>query len=110
MIVRDVAWPIVDLRVDWSDADPVAELGAIWDRYAPQIDDYVQRALDPTHAPAFGAAFGGKKCLVEFGDRGGPGQQQQVAENTFFALDALFDEGHPSQLARRKHVVKKFRV
>jgi uncharacterized Ntn-hydrolase superfamily protein len=56
LIVREVAWPIVDLRVDWSDADPVAALGALWDIYAPQIDDYVQRALDPTHAPAFGVA------------------------------------------------------
>jgi uncharacterized Ntn-hydrolase superfamily protein len=56
LIVREVAWPIVDLRVDWSDADPVAALGAIWDIYAPQIDLYVQRALDPAHAPAFGVA------------------------------------------------------
>jgi uncharacterized Ntn-hydrolase superfamily protein len=56
LIVREVAWPIVDLRVDWTDADPVAALGAIWDIYAPQIDDYVQRALDPAHAPAFGVA------------------------------------------------------
>src|SRR5579863_7006474 len=56
LIVRDVPWPIVDLRVDWTDADPVAALGAIWDIYAPQIDLYVQRALDPAHAPAFGVA------------------------------------------------------
>jgi uncharacterized Ntn-hydrolase superfamily protein len=56
LIVRDVAWPIVDLRVDWTDADPVAALSAIWDIYAPQIDDYVQRAIDPTHAPGFGVA------------------------------------------------------
>src|SRR5580700_9057417 len=56
LIVREVAWPIVDLRVDWSDADPVAALGALWDIYAPQIDDYVRRALDPTRAPAFGVA------------------------------------------------------
>jgi uncharacterized Ntn-hydrolase superfamily protein len=54
LVVRDVAWPIVDLRVDWSDADPVAELGSIWDIYAPQIDDYVRRALDPAQAPRFG--------------------------------------------------------
>jgi uncharacterized Ntn-hydrolase superfamily protein len=53
LIVRDVAWPIVDLRVDWSDTDPVAALGAIWDIYAPQIEDYVRRALDPIHAPGF---------------------------------------------------------
>lgn len=54
LIVREVSWPIVDLRVDWTDADPVAVLAAIWDRYAPQIDDYVRRAVDPVRAPGFG--------------------------------------------------------
>jgi uncharacterized Ntn-hydrolase superfamily protein len=53
LLVREVAWPIVDLRVDWSD-NPVAELMAIWDIYAPQIDAYVCRALDPAAAPGFG--------------------------------------------------------
>ncbi|MGA2839999.1 MAG: DUF1028 domain-containing protein [Steroidobacteraceae bacterium] len=55
LIVRDVSWPIVDLRVDWSD-DPVADLQRIWKIYAPQIDDYVQRAIDPGRAPGFGVA------------------------------------------------------
>jgi uncharacterized Ntn-hydrolase superfamily protein len=54
LIVREVTWPIVDLRVDWAEADPIGELAAIWDIYAPQIDDYVQRALDPRAAPTFG--------------------------------------------------------
>lgn len=54
LIVRDVSWPIVDLRVDWTDDDPVAALSAIWRRYAPQIDDYVRRAIDPSRAPSFG--------------------------------------------------------
>jgi uncharacterized Ntn-hydrolase superfamily protein len=54
LIVREVAWPIVDLRIDWSDADPVAALTAVWDIYAPQIEDYVRRALDPGAAPGFG--------------------------------------------------------
>jgi uncharacterized Ntn-hydrolase superfamily protein len=54
LVVRDVSWPIVDLRIDWSDADPVSDLRRLWDRYAPQIDDYVQRALDPAKAPSFG--------------------------------------------------------
>lgn len=54
LVVREVSWPIVDLRVDWTDGDPVLELHAIWERYAPQIDDYVRRALDPTDAPSFG--------------------------------------------------------
>ena len=53
LILRELSWPIVDLRVDWSDADPVAELASIWDRYAPQIEDYVQRAQDPATAPGF---------------------------------------------------------
>jgi uncharacterized Ntn-hydrolase superfamily protein len=54
LIVREVSWPIVDLRVDWSDADPVGELERLWGLYAPQIDDYVRRAVDPRAAPTFG--------------------------------------------------------
>jgi len=54
LVVRDVSWPIVDLRVDWSDDDPVASLSAIWDIYAPQIEDYVRRAVNPAAAPSFG--------------------------------------------------------
>jgi uncharacterized Ntn-hydrolase superfamily protein len=54
LIVREVSWPIVDLRVDWTDEDPVAALSAIWRRYAPQIDDYVRRAVDPSGAPSYG--------------------------------------------------------
>jgi uncharacterized Ntn-hydrolase superfamily protein len=53
LILRDVPWPLVDLRVDWSDPDPVAALAELWQRYQPQIEDYVQRALDPTRAPRF---------------------------------------------------------
>jgi len=54
LVVRELGWPIVDLRVDWSLSDPIAELRAIWEVYCPQIDDYVQRAVDPTRAPRFG--------------------------------------------------------
>jgi uncharacterized Ntn-hydrolase superfamily protein len=54
VIVRDVSWPIVDLRVDWSDDRPVAQLICLWSLYAGQIDDYVRRALDPQGAPGFG--------------------------------------------------------
>jgi uncharacterized Ntn-hydrolase superfamily protein len=53
LIVRDVEWPIVDLRIDWSEYDPIAELDRLYRLYAPQIDDYVRRALDPLHAPGF---------------------------------------------------------
>jgi uncharacterized Ntn-hydrolase superfamily protein len=54
LVVRDVSWPIVDLRVDWCDHDPVSELERIFSIYAPQIEDYVQRALAPARAPTFG--------------------------------------------------------
>jgi len=54
LVVRDVSWPIVDLRVDWADDDPVAQLTALWERYEPQVEDYVRRALDPAAAPSFG--------------------------------------------------------
>ncbi len=46
-------WPVVDLRVDWA-ARPIAALRALWTEYAPQLDAYVTRALDPEAAPSFG--------------------------------------------------------
>lgn len=52
VVVRDVDWPIVDLRVDWSDT-PIADLRRVWELYAPQIEDYVWRALEPTRAAKF---------------------------------------------------------
>jgi uncharacterized Ntn-hydrolase superfamily protein len=53
LVAHQVSWPIVDLRVDWSDHDPIAELQRLWVLYEPQVDAYVQRALDPSHAPGF---------------------------------------------------------
>ena len=53
-LVREVAWPVADLRIDWTEADPVAELAALWALYRPQLDAYVTRALDPTAAPSYG--------------------------------------------------------
>lgn len=45
-------WPIVDLRVDWHD-DPIVELRRVWTVYAPQMDAYITRAVNPAAAPAF---------------------------------------------------------
>jgi uncharacterized Ntn-hydrolase superfamily protein len=53
-LVREVAWPVADLRVDWTEGDPIAELGQLWQLYAPQLDAYVTRALDPREAPSYG--------------------------------------------------------
>jgi uncharacterized Ntn-hydrolase superfamily protein len=46
-------WPLVDLRIDWSDR-PIDDLAAAWAVYRPQMAAYVQRALDPTQAPSYG--------------------------------------------------------
>ena len=53
-VVDKVPWPIVDLRVDWSETCPIAELQRLWAVYEPQVDAYVTRALDPTQAPSYG--------------------------------------------------------
>ena len=53
-LVREVPWPVADLRVDWSDDCPVEALAALWQRYQPQLEDYVRRALDPAAAPSYG--------------------------------------------------------
>lgn len=56
LVVGKVSWPIVDLRIDWSETDPVGALANLWQLYAPQAEDYVRRALHPDTAPSFGVA------------------------------------------------------
>jgi uncharacterized Ntn-hydrolase superfamily protein len=46
VVVEHESFPLIDLRVDWHDT-PIAELRALWNRYAPQTNDYLLRALDP---------------------------------------------------------------
>jgi uncharacterized Ntn-hydrolase superfamily protein len=53
LLVREVAWPVADLRVDWDD-EPIEALSALWVLWKPQLDDYVTRALDPASAPGYG--------------------------------------------------------
>jgi uncharacterized Ntn-hydrolase superfamily protein len=54
VMVEEVPWPVADLRIDWSDGDPIAELASLWELWKPQQRDYVTRALDPASAPAYG--------------------------------------------------------
>lgn len=54
IMVDEVGWPVADLRVDWTEGDPIAELAALWALWKPQMRDYVTRALDPSTAPAYG--------------------------------------------------------
>ena len=53
-LVDNVAWPVADLRVDWTEGCPISELAALWALYKPQLQDYVTRALDPSAAPSYG--------------------------------------------------------
>jgi uncharacterized Ntn-hydrolase superfamily protein len=54
LVVDAVPWPVTDLRVDWTDGDPVEELRRLWRLWRPQAEDYVTRALDPRSAPRYG--------------------------------------------------------
>ena len=53
-LVDDVPWPVADLRIDWTEDDPIEGLASLWQLYAPQLDAYVTRALDPSKAPSYG--------------------------------------------------------
>lgn len=53
LIAAEEAWPVTDLRVDWSE-NPVHELAGIWQIWQPQARDYVMRGLDPASSPAYG--------------------------------------------------------
>ncbi|RYF58249.1 MAG: DUF1028 domain-containing protein [Comamonadaceae bacterium] len=53
-VVGEVIWPIIDLRVDWAEEDPIGQLDGLWRAYQPQMQDYLTRALNPTAAPSYG--------------------------------------------------------
>lgn len=54
MLVDKVPWPVADLRCDWTEDCPIEAVAAAWTVYKPQLDAYVQRALDPREAPSYG--------------------------------------------------------
>ncbi len=53
-IVDTVSWPVADLRCDWTEDCPIEAVATAWDVYKPQLDAYIQRALDPREAPSYG--------------------------------------------------------
>lgn len=53
-IVDKVSWPVADLRCDWTEDCPIENIATAWDIYKPQLDAYIQRALDPREAPSYG--------------------------------------------------------
>ena len=54
LMVREVSWPVADLRVDWAEEDPIGALEALWGIYKPQLEDYVTRALNPSGSKSYG--------------------------------------------------------
>jgi uncharacterized Ntn-hydrolase superfamily protein len=53
-LVRDVSWPVADLRCDWTEDCPIEQLAMLWELYKPQLDAYVTRAVNPSDAPSYG--------------------------------------------------------
>jgi uncharacterized Ntn-hydrolase superfamily protein len=54
LVVDAQSWPVVDLRVDWAEQDPIAALHGQWKQFEPQVESYTQRALNPSLAPSYG--------------------------------------------------------
>lgn len=54
VMVDKVSWNVADLRVDWTEGDPIEECAALWQRWRTEMDAYITRALDPTRAPSYG--------------------------------------------------------
>jgi uncharacterized Ntn-hydrolase superfamily protein len=54
LVVGELSWPSVDLRLDWVDGGPVEALYEVWKLYEPQEQAYITRAKDPRFAPSFG--------------------------------------------------------
>lgn len=53
-IVDTVSWPVADLRCDWTEDCPIENIATAWKIYKPQLEAYIQRALDPSEAPSYG--------------------------------------------------------
>ncbi|MFJ7281269.1 DUF1028 domain-containing protein [Pseudomonas sp. NPDC099000] len=56
VVVGELTWPIINLRVDWADENPIGQLEKLWDAYRPQVQDYIDRALAPDRSPGYGVA------------------------------------------------------
>lgn len=50
----DAPFAYVDLRVDYSESDPLGDLKKLWEIYGSQAEAYKVRALQPEEAPSYG--------------------------------------------------------
>ena len=54
IVYHQNTFPLVSLRVDWDDENPIAKMRKLWTDYQPQMGIYLQRAINPTKAPSYG--------------------------------------------------------
>lgn len=54
LVVHAQDWPLVDLRIDWDEENPIPPLKRLWEAFQPQMNDYIMRALNPAAAPVYG--------------------------------------------------------
>jgi uncharacterized Ntn-hydrolase superfamily protein len=55
LVVDRQPWPLVDLRVDWHDT-PLLALRRLWERYEPQMNEFLLWALSPDKASPVSSA------------------------------------------------------
>lgn len=53
-IVSSESWPLTDLRIDWHEQNAIGELARLWQRWQPQSEAYLARAINPAEAPRYG--------------------------------------------------------
>ncbi|WP_315837623.1 DUF1028 domain-containing protein [Bradyrhizobium prioriisuperbiae] len=51
VVVHELPWAIVDLRVDWTEGCPIGGLQDLWNIWEPRMPIYLARALRPAEAP-----------------------------------------------------------
>ena len=56
LVHHEQPFALVDLRCDWDDVAPVAVVRHLWTDYTPQMQPYLDRAVDPAAAPSYGVA------------------------------------------------------
>ncbi len=56
VVHHDQPFALVDLRCDWDEDDPVVVLRRLWTDYEPQMQPYLDRAVNPGVAPSYGVA------------------------------------------------------
>src|SRR6185436_11398230 len=54
LVHHEEKFPLVDLRCDWDDSDPIGRLRQLWTGYEPQMQAYIMRAINPSGAPSYG--------------------------------------------------------